>query len=65
MDLFGKVVNEYIRQAENDSINNATALIDELLAEKMTKGQIRELLYASGFEKKIVEAAMKQVFPGK
>lgn len=65
MDLFGKVVREYLKQAEADSINNATALIDELLEEKMTKGQIRELLYASGFEKRVVEAAMKQVFPGR
>jgi hypothetical protein len=65
MDLFGKVVREYLKQAEADSINNATALIDELLEEKMTKGQIREMLYASGFEKEIVEAAMRQVFPGR
>jgi hypothetical protein len=63
MDLLGKVVREYLREAEKANIRTAMSLAEELLDEKMTESQIREMLFASGFERKIVEAAMKRAFP--
>ena len=63
MDLLGKVIRDYLREAEKANFRTAVGLAEELLDEKMTESQVREMLFASGFETKVVEAAIRKVFP--
>ena len=63
MDLLGKVIRDYLRQAEKATLRTAVALAEELLDEKMTEPQVKEMLFASGFETGTVEAAIRRVFP--
>jgi RNase H-fold protein (predicted Holliday junction resolvase) len=63
MDLFGKVVREYLREAERGRLRTAIALAEELIDERMTEPQVKEMLFASGFDKKIVASALKRTFP--
>jgi hypothetical protein len=63
MDLLGKVIRDYLREAERANLRTAVAVAEEFLDEKMNESQVREMLFASGFETKVVEAAIRKVFP--
>lgn len=65
MDMLGQVMRDFLKCAHDDAVRNARALAGELKAEGMTKSQIEEMLFASGFEAPIVREAMEQIPGGK
>lgn len=65
MDPLGKVIREYLRQAEEDKTHVAMSLAEELVAEAMDRSQVREMLYASGFNERTIKAVLGRFFTEK
>lgn len=64
MDILGRVVRDYLKQVHADSVRSASALAMELRAEGMVKDQVKEMLYASGFESEVIRDVLSEIFPG-
>jgi hypothetical protein len=65
MDVLGNVFRDYLKQADANQTCNAVAMAEAFRDERMTKSQVKEMLYASGFETHIIQSALDLVFPQK
>ncbi len=63
MDPVGDIFKEYFEQARSNAVRNAFALGEEYIKDGMTAPQIREMLYASGFDGDIVKESVRRLFP--
>jgi hypothetical protein len=63
MDPLGNVFRELLKRTEEENLRNASSLAVELLKEGMDRSQIEEMLYANGFDEKIVRQTTKDVVP--
>lgn len=63
MDPVGEIFREYLKQTHSNVVRNAVALGHEFKGDGMTRGQVREMLYASGFDKQTVEESLASLFP--
>lgn len=61
MDPLGNVVRDFLKQAHARNVKNAVSLGMEFRDEGMTRDQIEEMLYASGFEAVVIADAMDAI----
>ena len=62
MDPLGKVVNEFLRQQQENDSHNASAVASGLQKEGMARGQAAEMLHAAGYNEETVGEALRRVF---
>lgn len=61
MDPLGKTVRDFLSRLHSDEVHTATNLAMELKKEGMNRGEIEEMLYASGYESEVVNDALENL----
>lgn len=64
MDKLGRVARDFLAMEHANNVRNAKALASELRSEGMTRGQIEEMLHASGFESSVILEALGNAIGG-
>jgi hypothetical protein len=62
MNPLGKVVNDFLRQQQENDVHNASVVASNLQKEGMARGQAAEMLHAAGYEGETVGEALRRVF---
>lgn len=58
MDPLGRTIRDFLTRLHGDQVQTATNLALELKKEGMSRGEIEEMLYASGYESEVVNDAL-------
>lgn len=65
MDALGQTVRDFLQVYRKKQVLTASNLAKSLRKEGMVKTQIEELLYASEYEREVIDEVLQQVFPSR
>jgi len=61
MDILGKVVRDYLKQAHEKEVKQAYVIAKDFKKDGLNNSEIEELLYSSGYDADIIEEALKSL----
>jgi len=61
MDILGKVVRDYLKQAHDKEVKQAYVIAKDFKKDGLNASEIEELLYSSGYDATVIEEALKSL----